>query len=160
MFHYLLDKVQQKLAGWKHRMLSWAARLLLIRTVTSTIPGYVMGVCRLPARTIEDLEKINRRFFWSDTAQHNSTHVISWEQICQPRDQGGLGLWPLRTQNWVILAKLAWRVITDNSSFWSQVLHQKYQLNEHGVSTVGSSLHSSTWKGIVYGMSLLEQGLH
>lgn len=55
-FQYLVDKVQTRLAGWKSHLLSQAARLVLIQSVTATIPMYVMQCCQLPQRTILMLE--------------------------------------------------------------------------------------------------------
>lgn len=54
-FHYLVDRVKNKLGGWQHKLLSRAARLLLIKNVTTTIPGYVMNVCKFPTKTIVEL---------------------------------------------------------------------------------------------------------
>lgn len=51
-FQYLVDQVGQKLNGWSGRLLSQAARLTLLQSVTAAIPAYVMQTCRLPRRTI------------------------------------------------------------------------------------------------------------
>lgn len=63
-FNYLVDKVHAKLGGWKGKLLSQAARLLLIQTVSATIPYYAMNVCHLPRRTLDALERANRNFLW------------------------------------------------------------------------------------------------
>lgn len=61
-FAYLVDRVHSRLGGWKHKLLSQAARLLLIQAVTSALPAYVMNSCQLPGRTTAALERANRRF--------------------------------------------------------------------------------------------------
>lgn len=50
-------------------------------------------------------------------------------------------------------------MLSNSETLWSHLLYQKYQINTHGMSTVGSGIQSSTWKGIAYGMSLLEKGI-
>lgn len=66
-FDYLVDKVRSRLGGWQRSLLSQAAQLLLVQTITATIPTYVMNSCKLPKKTMEDLEKANRRFVWGDS---------------------------------------------------------------------------------------------
>lgn len=63
-FQYLLEKVQGRLAGWKSHLLSQVARLVLIQSVTTTIPMYVMQCCKLQQQILSRLEKVNCRFFW------------------------------------------------------------------------------------------------
>lgn len=116
-FQYLTDRVSRKLGGWQHRILSRAARVILMQAVTSTIPAYAMGVCKLSMKTLEDLERINRNFLWGDLAQQKSTRVLTWDCICQPKARGGLGFRSLKNKNWVLLAKLAWRTITHQDAF-------------------------------------------
>lgn len=135
-FQYIVDRVNQKLGGWQLKLLSWSARLLLIQSVTATILAYAMGVCKLPKKTLRDLDGINMRFFWGDSTEQVSTHIVAWEQICQPKGTGGLGLWPLRATNLVLLAKLAWRVITKPEMLWSQVLQQKYHVDGRNLSQI------------------------
>lgn len=43
--------------------MSMAARALLIKSVTSTIPSYVMQTVKLPVATVQQLEKVIRGFF-------------------------------------------------------------------------------------------------
>lgn len=94
-FQFLEEKIRAKLGQWQSKLLSRAAKLLLIQSVCSTITTYMMNVCKLPERTITTLERIHRNFFWGDTTAKRSIHVVGWEQICQPRDKGGLRLRPL-----------------------------------------------------------------
>lgn len=41
-FNFMLDRVEQKLAGWKANLLSMASRTTLIQASLSTIPIYTM----------------------------------------------------------------------------------------------------------------------
>lgn len=42
-FGYLVDKVHNRLGGWQRNLLSQAARLVLIQSMTSAISTYVMN---------------------------------------------------------------------------------------------------------------------
>lgn len=105
-FRYLVDKVGSKLGGWKCRLSSQAARLVLIQSVTSAIPAYAMNTCKLPRRTIEGLEKLHRDFLWGDWNQHPTVHPVAWKQVCCPKELGGLGIRDLTDMNQSLLAKL------------------------------------------------------
>ena len=54
----LLDMVQ----GWKWEALSFAGRAMLVKSVMSTIPNYVMQATGLPTHLFDKLDKINRDF--------------------------------------------------------------------------------------------------
>ena len=38
------------------------------------------------------LDKLNCKFLWGDTANHRHCHTVSWKTITTPKDVGGLGL--------------------------------------------------------------------
>lgn len=87
-FNTLVEKVQRKLSSWKQNLFSRAARLVLIQSVTSTIPTYTMQTCKVPKSILVQLERINCRFFSGDKEQERTTHNISWERICWPKTLG------------------------------------------------------------------------
>lgn len=59
-YGYIVDKVRDRLAMWQTKFLSQAARLILIKSVLSTMPYYAMRTVRLPASIVDDMEKIIR----------------------------------------------------------------------------------------------------
>jgi hypothetical protein len=44
----LVDKIMQKILGWKGRLLSYAARVPLIQTCIASIPVYLLSFIKLP----------------------------------------------------------------------------------------------------------------
>ena len=57
--NFIIERVMNKLAGWKARFLSFAGRSVLVKSVMSSIPNYVMQVATLPSHLCENLDKIN-----------------------------------------------------------------------------------------------------
>jgi len=47
-FNFVVERVQNKLQGWKASLLSMAGRVVIAQSVLSTIPAYVMQGCILP----------------------------------------------------------------------------------------------------------------
>lgn len=72
---------------------------------------YSMQTVKLSVHTIEELERLNRRFFWGESNNVRKYHTIALEQICKPKEQGELRIERLRELNIAFLAKLWWRMI-------------------------------------------------
>ena len=60
--NFIVERVMNKLAGWKARFLSFVGRSVLVKSVMSSIPNYVMQAAALPAHLCKKLDKINRDF--------------------------------------------------------------------------------------------------
>lgn len=43
-------------------------------------------------------------------------HMVSWEKITKPKDEGGLGLQAAKERNLALLAKLNWRFHIEKQS--------------------------------------------
>ncbi|KAI5323392.1 hypothetical protein L3X38_032464 [Prunus dulcis] len=52
----LVDKVHNRLASWKSKLLSLAGRATLIQAVTASIPVYAMQTTKLPVSVCNDLD--------------------------------------------------------------------------------------------------------
>ena len=58
----VIDKVNNRLQGWKMKVLSQATRGSLIRSVSSSIPSYHMSSLILPKSIYKKFDSINRNF--------------------------------------------------------------------------------------------------
>ena len=61
-YNYIAERMLSKLAGWKARFLSFAGRCVLVKSVLTTIPNYVMQGTVLPVHLCEKIDKISRDF--------------------------------------------------------------------------------------------------
>ena len=61
-FNFVLDRVKQKLSGWKASMLSLVGRQVLIQAPLTTIPAYVMQCSYLPSRILDGIDRVNCNF--------------------------------------------------------------------------------------------------
>lgn len=65
---------------------------------------------------------------------------------------GGVGLRKASTMNKSLLAKLAWRVVTEDDAIWCNVLREKYGLSRgDGFEFTEKQRDSRIWKGVVWG---------
>ncbi|XP_040372858.1 uncharacterized protein LOC112194030 [Rosa chinensis] len=157
----ILDKVQNRLAGWKCKVLSLAGRLTLIHSVTATIPNYAMQTTRLPMYICDDLDKINRNFLWGDTENKKKIHLVNWDTVCLPKNLGGLGIKKSSDMNQSMLAKTGWRLFQNDSGLWASIYREKYLkrgwlFDQNYQQTKDCS---STWRSVLNGVNLLKKGL-
>lgn len=76
----------------------------------SSIPNYVMQGAALLVHLCDKLDKISRDFLWGSTSEKKKLHLVGWNKIIKPKEEGGLGIQAARAKNIAILAKLNWRM--------------------------------------------------
>ncbi|CAN1153964.1 Putative ribonuclease H protein At1g65750 [Linum perenne] len=155
----VLARMDARLAGWKVKALSVAGRVTLAQFVLAAIPAYVMQTSVLPIDTCNEIDKQIRAFVWGDAADQRKTHLLSWERICRPKEEGGLGLRSARSLNLAYLIKLAFSFHQQPESLWVKVLHSKYLKEVEGeFLPTHKSSQSALWKGICSVWPMMMQG--
>ncbi|KAK7861290.1 putative ribonuclease h protein [Quercus suber] len=152
-YNYILDRVKQKLAGWKANMLSLAGRTVLIQTSSVAIPAYVMQCSQLPCKVLDGIDRVNQNFLWGSSEGGKKIHWVGWQKVTKTKEEGGLGLQLARGRNTTLLAKLNSRLHTEREAPWAQVLVKKYcsprRLNNVNANKLPCL---ATWKVIKKGM--------
>ncbi|XP_026460828.1 uncharacterized protein LOC113361980 [Papaver somniferum] len=105
----MVEKMQSKLVAWKGKLLSFQDRVILVKSVLSSIPIYTMEVYKWPSSVIKICEKIIINFHWSGDSDKRKYKVISWQRVCTPYQKGGLGIKRLEVINKVLLMKMMWK---------------------------------------------------
>lgn len=126
----IIDKMQNKLAGWKSQCLSMAGRITLAQSVLGSMTIFNMQHEKFHVTVCREMEKIQRNFVWGSSVEKKKIHLIKWETICLPKYTDGLGFRGLSCMNTVCLLKLCWGVLTDPNALWVRVLKGKYARNE------------------------------
>ncbi|KAG7585508.1 Ribonuclease H domain [Arabidopsis thaliana x Arabidopsis arenosa] len=150
----VLEKVSSRLAGWKCQTLSLAGRITLTKAVLSSIPVHTMSSILLPASTLDSLDKLSRTFLWGGTTEKKKLHLLAWKKVCKPRGEGGLGIRKSREMNKTLLAKVGWRLLSDDKSLWARVVRSKYKVGDvHDYTwVVPKGSWSSTWRSVGVGL--------
>ncbi|XP_074559236.1 uncharacterized protein LOC141815220 [Curcuma longa] len=78
-----------------------------------------------PKSILHQLEMICANFFWGSVASRGKAHWISWETICKPKGEGGLGVRKLLEVSTAISLKLWFRFRTQASP-WAVFLTKMY----------------------------------
>ena len=129
--------------------MSVAGRVILIQSVTSTIPNYVMQSVALPPKILLGIDRLNRNFIWGSSENKKKMHLIGWNKITKAKEEGGLGIQAAKPKNTALLTKLNWRFHAEKSSLWVRVLSNKYcRQGSNPRSRIIYSSYSPTWAGL------------
>uniref|UniRef100_A0A6N2MII3 Reverse transcriptase zinc-binding domain-containing protein n=1 Tax=Salix viminalis TaxID=40686 RepID=A0A6N2MII3_SALVM len=77
----------------------------------------------LPVAVTRSIESIMARLLWKGSSLEKYGVKVSWEHLCYPLKEGGLGVKRLQDWNKAALLKLIWRIYTKKDSGWSGWVH-------------------------------------
>lgn len=120
-FQPLIDKIGARLAGWKGKHFTRAGRVVLARSVLSSMVTYYLTIFILPKWVLRRIDKIRRNFIWmKGTADPGMTShpLVNWPTVCRPVPLGGLGVMDLERFGRVLRLRWPWLAWTDASRPW------------------------------------------
>ncbi|KAL9667813.1 hypothetical protein QQ045_002181 [Rhodiola kirilowii] len=91
---------------------------------------HILGTLPTPITVITRLTSLMSNFLWNqkDEKRH---HWVGWNQICRPKDAGGLGIRSLNEIKQAFQHKLAWRCM-ESSALWGRYIRARYKHGERG----------------------------
>jgi hypothetical protein len=117
-------KMRNKLGPWQEKMLVMGGRFTLINSSLTSVPLYMLSFYRMPVGVKEKIDRIRNNFLWDETEGHKKYHLVNWQTICMPKDQGGLGVLDLEKMNISLLAKWLWKLFNEDG-IWQKNLRKK-----------------------------------
>ena len=159
-YNFITEKIISKLSEWKAKFLSFAGRTVLVKSVMTAIPNYVMQGATLPIHLCEKIDKINKDFLWGSTMEKKKLHLVGWNKIIKSKDEGGLGIQATRARNIALLAKLNWWLYQEKDALWAKVVLNKYCSQSRRRSKDPDKLTCSPiWTTIKAGFNVFEKGV-
>lgn len=149
-FKDLQHRIECKVSGWKGKLLSQAGRNMLIKSVASSIPIYSMSSFLITQSICKNIDSLLRKFWWGyklDGKQHLS--LQSWNQICTPKSEGGMGIKKVQGMNLAFLSKLGWQMLSPHPRPWVKCLSAKYLQYSKFLQVECHAASSWIWKGIL-----------
>ena len=67
-------------------MLTVGGRLVLINSVLSSLPIFMLSFFEIPKRVLEKIESFRSRFFWQNDQHKKKYRLVKWKLICQPKN--------------------------------------------------------------------------
>ncbi|XP_010470183.1 PREDICTED: uncharacterized protein LOC104750128 [Camelina sativa] len=69
IFSFVQDKLQARASGWPARLLSKGGKEVMIKSVATAVPTFVMSCFRLPKTVTKKLTSAISNFWWSSSEQ-------------------------------------------------------------------------------------------
>lgn len=115
----ILDKIADKLPGWKADLLDKSGRLILVKAVLTAIPIYLLFALDIPQWFIKAVDKWRRSFLWRGRKELNGGHCpVAWQQVTRPLHLGGLGVHDLQAMAWALRMRWLWMEKTQPDRPW------------------------------------------
>ena len=70
----------------------------------------MMSFYGLPAGVENRMNFFKARLLWKGSNDTKKYHLVKWEEVCKPKDMGGLGIHNLALMNKALLCKWWWRI--------------------------------------------------
>ena len=122
----ILEKLEQRLVGWKKLYLSKGGKVTLIKRNLSSLPTYLLSILPILGKVANRMEKLLRDFLWSGISGDSKLHLVKWAKVCKPMQVGGLGIRRWRSFNSALLGKWFWRYGLETDALWRRVIKSKY----------------------------------
>ncbi|WVZ83882.1 LOW QUALITY PROTEIN: hypothetical protein U9M48_030978 [Paspalum notatum var. saurae] len=128
------DCFEKRLSGWKGKLLSTGGRLVLINSVLSNLPMFMLSFFKVPCGVLKKMDYYRSRFYWQNEQHKKKYRLAKWEIMCQPKDRG-LGSFVLKNGSQIRFWEDTW--------LGNQPLKHQYPSLFNIHATVAETLSSS-----------------
>ncbi|WVZ61813.1 hypothetical protein U9M48_011628 [Paspalum notatum var. saurae] len=109
---------------------------------------FMLSFFAIPKGVLKKLEYFRSRFFWQNDQHKKKYHLIKWDQVRQPKEQGGLGIIDLEVQNKCLLSKWLFKLANEDGT-WQTVIRNKYLRSKPLGSCCKKPGVSHFWAGLM-----------
>jgi hypothetical protein len=134
-------------------------RTTLIKSVAQSTHLYSMATLKFPKGLCDKMDFLVRKFWWNPHKNGNRLYTpVAWADLCKPLANGSLGFRSFERFNEIMVAKLAWWILSNRDSFCVTVLQAKYSVGNNWLHATPTKSASFTWRGIEGVRELLSLG--
>ena len=158
-FNAIKEKLGKMLLGWKEKLLSKVGKEVLIKAVAQALLTCTMSYFKLPDSLYDEMMGMIRNFWWGQKKEERKIAWLSWQKMCEPKCEGGLGFKNLKWFNMALLAKQRWHLQMGGDSLVCRVLKAKYFPTGDFVHASIGHNPSYTWRSLISAQSLVIEGM-
>ncbi|CAH9133061.1 unnamed protein product [Cuscuta epithymum] len=117
----LISTISDFLKVWNTKTLSYAGKLELIRSVIQGVQSFWLQVFPVPQTILDRIVSICRVFLWG-----GKFSKVAWDDICLPKEEGGLGIHNAKVWNHALLSRTLWDVHRKKDTLWVRWVNGVY----------------------------------
>lgn len=122
----VVETLRRRILSWKNRFISFGGRIVLLNSILNSIPIFFLSYFKMPPGVWKKLVSLQRNFLWGGCSEARKIPWVRWSEVCKPKTEGGLGVRDLRVFNLALLGKWRWRLLSDGSSLWRDIIVARY----------------------------------
>ncbi|XP_075640643.1 uncharacterized protein LOC142612431 [Castanea sativa] len=157
-FKKLQEKITKRVLGWKDKNISKAGREVLIKNVAQAIPTYSMSLFKIPKTICDGINSALSKYWWGQTRNEKKIHWIKWSKLCGPKGKGGMGFRDIHAFNLAMLAKQAWRLLTETHSLFYRVYKARYFPSCTFMEAELGTNPSFVWRSLLQAREVITKG--
>lgn len=131
---------------------------MFIKSVIQAIPSFSMGCFKIPIGLCNDIEVLIRKLWWGERGNRQKIHWLKWDEMTKSKIVGGMGFRDLAMYNDSLLAKQAWRLLTDKNSLLYRIFKARFSPHCTIMEAKDSRSSSYAWKSILHGRDVILRG--
>lgn len=114
----LIHQVKRRFTSWSAKTLSFAGRLMLIKTVVAGITTFWSAAFILPKACISRINSLCGCFLWKGNLESHHSARVAWSEVTKTKEEGGLGIRDLKRWNKASCMKFIWLLFFRHGSLW------------------------------------------
>ncbi|XP_058783490.1 uncharacterized protein LOC131658182 [Vicia villosa] len=150
--HYmpLIEKIAGRMHHWTTKLLSYAGRIQLVKSITRAVAQFWMQCFPIPKGVIKKIEDICRKFIWTGNHENNSSKSpVAWIKVCSSYKQGGLQILNMYWWNCALLMKCLWNISEKADNLWVKWINCHYLKGRDVMEYEIKGSNSWMFKGIL-----------
>jgi len=125
----LVTRCERHLA-YTSSFLSQAGRLEIANSIFTSFPMFFMSTFKLHKKVIQQVDSYRKHNLWRGADINDKRpSKDAWELVCLPKDEGGLGVLNLKTQNEALLLKNLHKFFNRHDLPWVSLVWERHYNN-------------------------------
>ncbi|XP_074315287.1 uncharacterized protein LOC141651473 [Silene latifolia] len=154
----LVDRMIARIRGWKSRKISYSGRLILVKSVLSTIHNHWSQIFVLPVSIMDRIQALCKTFLWEGSDNYSRSPLVAWNVLCMDNEHGVLGLTDSKIWNYATIGKLVWWVTSKQDHLWIKWVDHIYLKGTPWFQYEPTTYSSWAWRKVCQIKTMFQNG--
>lgn len=128
-FPPMVQQVEKRLVCCA-QFLTQSGKLETVNLVLTSLPMYILSVIRMHVTVLNQADQYRKHLLWrGSNINNNKPPLAAWHLVCRSKEEGGLGVIQLSTQNDAMLMKFLHKFYNKANLPWVHLIWHNYYTN-------------------------------